>query len=74
MSVQGPGISGEFIEVVETSSCGLCDSSVLVRGVRSLRQGPASSKAEFEVPELSLDRKMCKGLSLFLKGSVSLSG
>lgn len=33
-------------------------------------RAPASSKAEFEVQELSLDRKVCKGLSLFLKGSV----
>lgn len=31
---------------------------------------PASHKAEFEVQELSLDRKVWKGLSLFLKGSI----
>lgn len=33
-------------------------------------RAPASSKAEFEVQELSQDRKVCKGVSLFLKGSV----
>lgn len=53
------------------SSCGLCDSSSAGQRcqVRSDRAS-ASTKAEFEVQEPSLDRKACKGLSLFLKGSV----
>lgn len=45
VSVQGPGISGEFTEIVEMSSCGLCDSSVLVRGVSSLRQGSSQQQS-----------------------------